>query len=220
MDYSLDEPHISSMAPEKMRVRAAQIAPGSATLKAEFEERLNAALLADEALNATPGFSMTLHAQRKSILSREICLALEKRYAELSQWIEIREAGARFLESEYPVATPSVTDATEALPVELEPLTDAPAPDARSREVEKLERDRQQFKITGEVTTRLLCDVHGIERGALGRYLRKQHDLKDAKGARFISTPNPNEFTPDDRTKVDKLLRAGAVTKRRKKPDK
>lgn len=91
---------------------------------------------------------------------------------------------------------------------------------ATPTEAEKLERDRRRYEATGEVTTRLLCDIHGIERGALGKYLRNRHNLKDANGARFISTSEPQKFTPKDRGKVKAGLNAGDVKRRPKRPAK
>lgn len=78
-----------------------------------------------------------------------------------------------------------------------------------------LERDKRIFEATGRVTTRLLCDIHDVERGALGRFLRKLHHPQGA-----ISTSEPHRFTPADRAEVEKRLKAGEVTKRQKRPEK
>lgn len=90
-------------------------------------------------------------------------------------------------------------------------------------EAEKLARDRRRHEATGEVTTRLLCDIHGIERGALGQFLRKLRAPTDAdcnKVTPIISTSDPRKFTAKDRDEVEKRLAAGAVKRRPKQPDK
>lgn len=223
----LTQHQINGKTPDELRERLAQLSD-PANFTAEFERLLEAALRADVATKSTQASDAQRRAQQRQLLQRKINIELHDERDAITMQLEMSDFYERLAAFRYSSPVPLIEIDHEELRAALEqsagadvqePTTTKPKP----TEAEKLLRDQQQHEATGEVTTRLLCDIHGIKRGALGQYLRNLHAPKNADGnkvAPIISTSEPRKFTEKDRGEVAKRLTAGAVKRRPKQPDK